>query len=239
MGDAGYPMRFPSARGDVSGLNRTPCLLGSPCQVIAECRVTTEREGHARLGAEREFSARAVISRRRAYERCPLFPHVEIVLWRRRDPIEWLLAVTCRILSFSVQRGFQALADLGQVMGLNANVVFKALRHGHRHNATTQDNVVARWKNSKKNLRAATFRDIASVMSAIVSAISKAGGSAKLALALGITRQAVDQWKARVVPPEHVLAIEQITGVTRYELRPDIYGAPPTNPKQRASVRAA
>ena len=59
-------------------------------------------------------------------------------------------------------------------------------------------------------------------MNAIASAISKAGGSTKLARALGLTRQAVEQWKGRVVPPEHVLAIEKLTGVTRYELRPDI-----------------
>jgi DNA-binding transcriptional regulator YdaS (Cro superfamily) len=76
-------------------------------------------------------------------------------------------------------------------------------------------------------------------MNAIAEAISKAGGPTKLGRALGITRQAVEQWKGRVVPPEHVLAIEKLTGVTRYELRPDIYGPPPTNPKHRASARAA
>jgi len=76
-------------------------------------------------------------------------------------------------------------------------------------------------------------------MNAIVSAISKAGGATKLARALGLSRQAVEQWKGRVVPPEHVLDIERLTGVSRYELRPDIYGAPPTNPKRRAEARAA
>ena len=70
-------------------------------------------------------------------------------------------------------------------------------------------------------------------MNAIANAISKAGGASKLARALGITRQAVEQWKGRVVPPEHVLEIEKITGVSRYELRPDIYGAPPASPKPR------
>lgn len=76
-------------------------------------------------------------------------------------------------------------------------------------------------------------------MNAIASAINKAGGSSKLAKALGVTRQAVEQWKGRTVPPEHVLSIEKITGITRYELRPDIYGSPPKNPRRRAEARAA
>jgi DNA-binding transcriptional regulator YdaS (Cro superfamily) len=84
-------------------------------------------------------------------------------------------------------------------------------------------------------------------MNAIATAISKAGGASKLARQLGITRQAVEQWRGRVVPPEHVLVIEKITGVSRYDLRPDIYGAPPADidrkkleaPKRRAESRVA
>jgi DNA-binding transcriptional regulator YdaS (Cro superfamily) len=78
-------------------------------------------------------------------------------------------------------------------------------------------------------------------MNVIEQAIRMAGGSTKLGRELGITRQAVEAWKTkgRVVPPEHVLAIEKLTGVSRYELRPDIYGSPP-NPKKRAHhARAA
>ncbi len=77
------------------------------------------------------------------------------------------------------------------------------------------------------------------VMDAISLAIKKAGGAVKLGKALGITRQAVEQWPKRVVPPEHVLAIEKLTGISRYALRPDIYGDPPKNPKRRAEARAA
>lgn len=47
---------------------------------------------------------------------------------------------------------------------------------------------------------------------------------------LGISPQAVDGWRRRgQVPAERVLDIERITGgaITRYELRPDIYGEPP------------
>lgn len=62
------------------------------------------------------------------------------------------------------------------------------------------------------------------------SAIEKAGGSRLIARAIGITRQAVEQWES--VPAKHVLAVERISGVSRYELRPDIYGSPP-DPKTR------
>lgn len=61
-------------------------------------------------------------------------------------------------------------------------------------------------------------------------AIERAGGARAIAGALGITRQAVEQWAT--VPAKHVLAVEQLSGVSRYELRPDIYGSPP-DPKGR------
>lgn len=50
------------------------------------------------------------------------------------------------------------------------------------------------------------------------------GSQAKLAKALGVTNQAVTKWKRRI-PAERVLEIEAATkgGVTRHELRPDIY----------------
>lgn len=49
----------------------------------------------------------------------------------------------------------------------------------------------------------------------------------KLAGHLGITPQAISQWER--VPVMHVLRVEQITGVPRHELRPDIY-PPPNSP---------
>lgn len=55
-------------------------------------------------------------------------------------------------------------------------------------------------------------------------AIAKAGGSRSVAEALGITRQAVEDWIR--VPAKHVLRLEAISGVSRYDLRPDIYGDP-------------
>jgi DNA-binding transcriptional regulator YdaS (Cro superfamily) len=57
---------------------------------------------------------------------------------------------------------------------------------------------------------------------ALKDALTKAGGAVGLARALGITSQAVSQW---VRPPaDRVLEIERITGISRHELRADIYG---------------
>lgn len=54
----------------------------------------------------------------------------------------------------------------------------------------------------------------------------KAGGSTELARALGdLTPQAISQWK--VVPADRVLKVEEITGVSRHDLRPDIFGPAP------------
>jgi len=56
---------------------------------------------------------------------------------------------------------------------------------------------------------------------AIKSAINVAGSADRLAVVLGITRQAIYQWPR--VPAERVLDIERATGVSRHELRPDLY----------------
>lgn len=58
----------------------------------------------------------------------------------------------------------------------------------------------------------------------------KAGGPAALAKAISersgksISSQAVSQWKK--VPADRVVDVESITGVSRHELRPDVFGAP-------------
>lgn len=68
-------------------------------------------------------------------------------------------------------------------------------------------------------------------------AIDAAGGAAKLGTALGITRQAVEDWDK--VPPKHVLRVEQLSGVSRYLLRPDIYGDPPAPLARMGELRVA
>ena len=67
-------------------------------------------------------------------------------------------------------------------------------------------------------------------MNAIAIAIEKHGaGQAGIARLLGVTPQAVNQWVTsnRPVPARHVLTIETATGVSRHDLRPDVFGPAP------------
>ena len=54
-------------------------------------------------------------------------------------------------------------------------------------------------------------------------AILAAGSAKALASLMDVTPMAVSYWKVRGVPAHHALRIEQLTGVSRHELRPDIY----------------
>jgi DNA-binding transcriptional regulator YdaS (Cro superfamily) len=57
---------------------------------------------------------------------------------------------------------------------------------------------------------------------ALKKAKTRIGGTTNLARALGgITPQAISQW--RRVPAERVLAVERATGISRSDLRPDLY----------------
>lgn len=64
-------------------------------------------------------------------------------------------------------------------------------------------------------------------------AIAAVGGQSKLARLIGKTQGHISSWLRRdaKVPAECVLAVEAACegAVTRYELRPDIYGAAPTS----------
>lgn len=59
---------------------------------------------------------------------------------------------------------------------------------------------------------------------ALQKAIDKIGSQSKLSKVIGESQQNISHWlnKGRV-PAEQVLPIERLTGVPRYELRPDIY----------------
>jgi DNA-binding transcriptional regulator YdaS (Cro superfamily) len=56
---------------------------------------------------------------------------------------------------------------------------------------------------------------------ALERAVANVGGQAKFARLIGVTAQAVSQWDE--VPPLRVLAVESVSGVSRNELRPDLY----------------
>ncbi len=59
---------------------------------------------------------------------------------------------------------------------------------------------------------------------AIQKAVALAGGQSALARSLSVTPQAVQKMCASGrVPAERVLDIEKLTGVSRSELRPDLY----------------
>jgi DNA-binding transcriptional regulator YdaS (Cro superfamily) len=56
---------------------------------------------------------------------------------------------------------------------------------------------------------------------ALKRAVGNAGGQAKFARLIGVTAQAVSQWDE--VPPLRVLEVERVSGVSRHDLRPDLY----------------
>jgi TorA maturation chaperone TorD len=56
-------------------------------------------------------------------------------------------------------------------------------------------------------------------------AIDAAGGVAQLARKIGISQPSVSNWST--VPAQRVIAVEAATGISRNELRPDLYGEPP------------
>ena len=54
--------------------------------------------------------------------------------------------------------------------------------------------------------------------------IKEAGGQSELARRLKIRQQSVQEWVTRGrVPAERVLEIERVTGISRHQIRPDIY----------------
>lgn len=69
----------------------------------------------------------------------------------------------------------------------------------------------------------------------VLKAIEKAGGTAALALWLGIQAPSIYSW--RRIPAERVLAVEAATGISRHELRPDIYPEEPQRlPRRRPAA---
>lgn len=59
---------------------------------------------------------------------------------------------------------------------------------------------------------------------ALTQAIENAGGQTALARAIGKTQGHISKWLQRGrVPPECVIPIERATGVSRHDLRPDLY----------------
>ena len=55
------------------------------------------------------------------------------------------------------------------------------------------------------------------------------GRAVAIARELGVTPGGVWGWYEKQVPAERVLDIERITGISRYDLRPDVYGQAPSS----------
>lgn len=74
---------------------------------------------------------------------------------------------------------------------------------------------------------------------AITKAVEAAGGQTRLASAIGVSQQMVWQWVngRRPVPGTYCIAIEQAAAgkVTRYDLRPDIFGPAPTRTPRKVA----
>lgn len=64
---------------------------------------------------------------------------------------------------------------------------------------------------------------------ALRDAVAAAGGQSALARLIGTSQAAVWKWVSRRkdLPAEHVLKVEEATGISRHRLRPDVYGPEP------------
>lgn len=68
---------------------------------------------------------------------------------------------------------------------------------------------------------------------AVRRAIESGGGLQSLASKVGVKYQAVQKWRKKGIPAERVLSVEAASGVSRHELRPDLY--PLTNTPSTAA----
>ena len=67
--------------------------------------------------------------------------------------------------------------------------------------------------------------------------LKRAGGVAKVANACGLTRQAVYAWET--IPVKHLAAVEAVSGLSKVELRPDLYRLSPEDEKAALRLRLA
>jgi DNA-binding transcriptional regulator YdaS (Cro superfamily) len=68
-----------------------------------------------------------------------------------------------------------------------------------------------------------------SAKTALQTAIDRAGGQTALAAKIGVRQSLISFWLKQAkegAAPDKVPAIEQATGVPRYELRPDVFSRP-------------
>ena len=66
--------------------------------------------------------------------------------------------------------------------------------------------------------------------SALARAVRAAGSQSAFGRLIGKRQSHVFYWlnEAKQLPAEHVLTVERETGISRHDLRPDVYGPAPT-----------
>lgn len=64
---------------------------------------------------------------------------------------------------------------------------------------------------------------------ALAEAVAAVGSQSAMARLLNVSQTAVWKWinGGKCLPAEHVLKVEQATGISRHELRPDLYPLEP------------
>ncbi|MFZ1493003.1 MAG: YdaS family helix-turn-helix protein [Candidatus Competibacter denitrificans] len=69
-------------------------------------------------------------------------------------------------------------------------------------------------------------------LQALKEAVAIAGGQLALARGLGLKQGHIWWWlnKTYQASPSYVLAIEHLTGISKHDLRPDIFGPSPDRP---------
>lgn len=59
----------------------------------------------------------------------------------------------------------------------------------------------------------------------LIEAVRRQGGQSALGRLVGVSQQSVSKWvkRSKPLPAEHVLTVEAATGISRHDLRPDLY----------------
>jgi DNA-binding transcriptional regulator YdaS (Cro superfamily) len=67
--------------------------------------------------------------------------------------------------------------------------------------------------------------DTTTPQAALAAAVAHVGSQAALARVLSVSQPSVWKWinRGKPLPGEHVLLVEKETGVSRHDLRPDLY----------------
>lgn len=80
---------------------------------------------------------------------------------------------------------------------------------------------------------------LAEAQSGLESAIKALGGQSALGRIIGKNQSTIHDWvrKRRPLPAEHVLTVEAATGISRHDLRPDLYPRDGTPATDRAPDR--